>query len=253
MNNEVICVDNVWENFWLLQEYVPSLKGTVFNLIRRKTYRQIFWALKNISCSIRAGESVALIGRNGSGKTTLLKLMAGILYPDRGSIEINGKVSTLLELGAGFHPEFSGRENVYLNGIILGMTRKEIQDLYKQIVEFSELHEFMDNPIKTFSSGMYMRLGFSIAIHVNPDILLVDEVLAVGDIEFQKKCFYAMQQFKESGKTLIFVSHSMQEVVQHCDRAIWLDQGEIMADGPVLDVANMYLTELGVPAMEAKQ
>ena len=171
---------------------------------------------------IKKGETVALIGVNGSGKSTLLKLMTQIIFPNKGTIETKGKLTSLLELGAGFHPDFSGRENIYFNSSIFGLTKKEIDERLEQIIEFSELKDFIDNPVRTYSSGMYMRLAFSVAINVDADILLIDEILSVGDQHFQEKCFNKMRELKKEGKTMVFVTHSMDSVRNLCDRAVWL-------------------------------
>jgi ABC-type polysaccharide/polyol phosphate transport system ATPase subunit len=185
----------------------------------------VLWALKDVSFSIERGETFGVIGDNGSGKSTLLKLITGIAKPTRGRVGVAGRVSPLIELGAGFHPDFSGRENIFLNGAILGLKRREMERLFERIVAFSELERFIDSPVKTYSSGMYMRLAFSIAIHVDPDILVIDEVLAVGDAAFQQKCLDQIQRFKHAGKTIVLVSHSLPTVREICQRAAWLDKG----------------------------
>ena len=201
--------------------------------------------LKNISLDIKKGESVALIGINGSGKSTLLKLMTKIIYPTSGEIKVNGKLTSLLELGAGFHQDFSGRENIYFNASIFGLTRKEIDSRLNDIIDFSELGEFIDTPVRTYSSGMYMRLAFSVAINVDADILLIDEILAVGDQHFQDKCLDKMLELKKKGKTMVFVSHSKESVKLLCDRAVWLNNGEIRMDGKTSDVLDLYSKECG--------
>ena len=204
----------------------------------RKEKREV---LKGINLNIKKGEAVALIGTNGSGKSTLLKLMTKILYPNSGTIEINGKLTSLLELGAGFHPDFSGRENIYFNASIFGLTKKEIDEKLNDIIEFSELENFIDNPIRTYSSGMYMRLAFSVAINVNADILLVDEILSVGDEHFQNKCIEKMLELKQKGMTMVFVTHSMESVKKLCNRAVWLYNGEIQMDGNSDEVIKKYV------------
>lgn len=190
-----------------------------------------FWVLKDVTFSVRKGESLGIIGPNGSGKSTLLKLISKFVFPDKGKIMVNGRVSPLIELGAGFHPELTGKENIFLNGVILGLTKKEIEERYEQIVDFAEVNDFIDTPVKHYSSGMYMRLGFSIAIHVNPDILLVDELLAVGDINFQKKCIRKMEEFKSRGTTIILISHDLDAIKAFCDRVIYLEKGRILSIG----------------------
>ena len=216
------------------------LRWTLIELLKQPGKSDYFWALKDISFSVKPGETFGIIGENGSGKSTLLKLMTGIIKPDTGSINVKGRVSALLELGAGFQPDLTGRENIYLNGSIMGLNRNEINERFDDIVDFSELHDFIDTPIKHYSSGMYMRLGFSIAIHVDPEILLIDEVLAVGDQAFQQKCMDKIREFKRKGKTIIFVSHDLNSVSQLCNRAIWLNYGQISARGSVQRVIDFY-------------
>ena len=199
--------------------------------------------LKDINLTIKNGEAVALIGVNGSGKSTLLKLMTKIIYPNKGKINTYGKLTSLLELGAGFHPDFSGRENIYFNASIFGLTKKEIDNRIDQIIEFSELGSYIDNPVRTYSSGMYMRLAFSVAINVDADILLVDEILSVGDQHFQEKCLAKMKELKKSGKTMVFVTHSLGSARELCDRAVWLNKGIIQMDGNTDEVIDEYLKE----------
>ncbi len=199
--------------------------------------------LKDISLDINKGEVVALIGTNGSGKSTLLKLMTKIIYPTSGKIITNGKLTSLLELGAGFHDDFTGRENIYFNASIFGLTKNEIEDKMEDIIAFSELGEFIDNPVRTYSSGMYMRLAFSVAINVNADILLIDEILAVGDQHFQDKCFKKLHELKDSDKTIVIVSHNLRSVRQLCKRAIWIKDGVIKIDGEANKVIDQYLEE----------
>jgi ABC-type polysaccharide/polyol phosphate transport system ATPase subunit len=203
-----------------------------------------FQALKDVSFDIPAGQAWGIIGRNGSGKSTLLRLMAGIFKPDAGSVTMNGRVSALIELGAGFHPEFSGRENIFINASILGMSKAEIRKKFDEIVAFAELAEFIDDPVRTYSSGMFMRLGFSVAIHAEPDILLVDEVLAVGDRGFTYKCKDRINGFKKSGKTIVLVTHDMGDVAELCDAAVWLEAGRIKAIDQPKRVIDGYLTNM---------
>ncbi|MDQ3930627.1 MAG: ABC transporter ATP-binding protein, partial [Chloroflexota bacterium] len=200
-----------------------------------------FWALRDVNFSIYAGEAVGIIGENGSGKSTTLKLISRILEPSTGSVSVRGKVSALLELGTGFHPELTGRENIFLNGSLLGLSRKEMAARYDAIVDFSEIGEFIDTPIKHYSSGMVMRLGFAVAINVDPDILLTDEVLAVGDEAFQRKCLDYISMLRRRGVTIVFVSHALESVRALCSRAIWLDHGRMIADGPAGEVVDRYL------------
>lgn len=199
-----------------------------------------FWAVNDISFEVKKGETLGIIGANGSGKSTLLKLLNGIFMPDKGRIEIKGRVGALIEVGAGFHPMLTGRENIYVNGAILGMSKKEIDRKFDDIVAFADIGDFIDSPVKHYSSGMYVRLGFAVAVHSDPDILLIDEVLAVGDASFQNKCFKKLSEFKREGKTIILVTHDMEAIVKHCDEAILLKQGTILKSGNPKDVVNWY-------------
>jgi ABC-type polysaccharide/polyol phosphate transport system ATPase subunit len=238
MTDAAIAVNGVSKKFRLYKERNQSIKSAV---MRGKTsVHEDFWALKNIDFEIRGGETFGLVGDNGSGKSTLLKCMARILYPDKGSIVTKGRVAALLEVGSGFHPELSGRENVFLNGSILGMSKKEIERKFDEIVDFSGVREFIDQPVKNYSSGMYVRLGFSVAIHVDPDILLVDEVLAVGDETFQAKCFDKFTEFKAAGKTVVIVSHAMGSLVTMCDRLALIRRGELQMVGDPEAVVEAY-------------
>ena len=212
-------------------------------LFGRNEKIDVVWALKNVSFSLQQGETVGIIGNNGAGKSTILKVLSKITYPTTGKIKINGRVASLLEVGTGFHEELSGRENVFLNGSILGMKRREVNAKMDQIVSFAEIEKFLDTPIKRYSSGMRMRLGFSVAAHLDTDILFVDEVLSVGDAAFQKKCLGTMGDMRTSGKTVIFVSHNMPTVENLCPRAIWIDKGEIREDGPSSQVIEKYLSQ----------
>lgn len=198
------------------------------------------WVLRDVCLQVPKGRTVGVIGRNGSGKSTLLKLMARILKPDRGSLAVNGKVAALIELGAGFHPELTGRENIMINGIILGLTRAEIRARMGAIIEFADIGEFIDYPVRTYSSGMYARLGFAVAVNVDPDVLLIDEVLSVGDADFSKKCYDALDRFKQAGKSIVVVSHSLRTVRTWCDDAVWLDRGEVRMVGSAESVVDAY-------------
>jgi len=235
-----IIVNNVYKTFNVYLDKANTIKEKILFLFSRnkKEKREV---LKGINLKINKGECVALIGTNGSGKSTLLKLMTKIIYPNGGKIETNGKLTSLLELGAGFHPDFSGRENIYFNASIFGLTRKEIDNRINDIIEFSELGNYIDNPVRTYSSGMYMRLAFSVAINVDADILLIDEILSVGDEHFQNKCFDKMQELRSQGKTMVFVTHSMQSVKKLCDRAVWLKDGRIIMDGNTNEVVEEYV------------
>jgi ABC-type polysaccharide/polyol phosphate transport system ATPase subunit len=206
---------------------------------------ETFPALKGVSFEVPAGRTYGIIGRNGSGKSTALKVVAGITKPTTGTVRVQGRISALIELGAGFHPEISGRENVFINGIMLGLTKREVARRFDEIVEFAELQDFIDAPVKTYSSGMYMRLGFAVAIHVDPDVLLVDEVLAVGDEGFTHKCLDKFGEFKRRGKTILLVTHSLNLVERFCDEALWLDAGKVRGSGDPKRVVGAYLTDVG--------
>lgn len=242
-NNEeyMIEVQDVYKTFNVYLDKANSLKEKMLFWKRnRKEVRQV---LRGINLNIKKGEAVALIGVNGSGKSTLLKLMTKIIYPNKGKIMIKGKLTSLLELGAGFHPDFSGRENIYFNASIFGLTKKQIDDRLEQIIEFSELKDYIDNPVRTYSSGMFMRLAFAVAINVDADILLVDEILSVGDQHFQEKCINKMKQLKQEGKTMVFVTHSLESAKELCDRAVWLSNGVLKLDGKTNEVIEQYIKE----------
>ena len=242
-NKYAIIVDNVTKSFKLHYDKPNTLKERI--VFFKKNKKEIRTVLENINLNIEKGETVALIGTNGSGKSTLLKLMTKIIYPTQGKIITNGKLTSLLELGAGFHPDFSGRENIYFNASIFGLTRKEIDSRIDEIIEFSELEDFIDNPVRTYSSGMYMRLAFSVAINVDAEILLIDEILAVGDQHFQDKCFKKLESLKDSGKTIVIVTHSLTSVENLCSRAVWLKDGKIEMDGNTKTVVEKYLEICG--------
>jgi len=214
------------------------------SILRDLSPSETFPALRGVSFQVPPGQTIGVIGRNGSGKSTALKLVAGITKPTSGTVKVQGRISALIELGAGFHPEISGRENVYINGIMLGLSRREIQRRFDEIVEFAELKEFIDEPVKNYSSGMYMRLGFAVAIHVDPDVLLVDEVLAVGDEGFTHKCLDKFGEFKRRNKTILLVTHSLGLVERFCDEALWLDHGEKRAQGDPTRVIGAYMTDV---------
>ncbi len=242
-NEYVIEVNDMSKDFIIYGDRANTLKEKI---IRFKTNKKdVFHVLKHIDLKIKKGETVALIGVNGSGKSTLLKLITKIIYPTKGEIKVNGKLTSLLELGAGFHPDFSGRENIYFNASIFGLTKSQIDKRINKIIAFSELGDFIDSPVRTYSSGMYMRLAFSVAINVDAEILLIDEILAVGDKRFQEKCLNKMLELKEKGKTMVFVSHSVESVKFLCDRAVWLNKGKIKMDGETEKVLDEYLKECG--------
>ena len=239
-SNVAIVANNVYKTFDVYLDKANTIKERLLFLFsRNKKEKRV--VLDGISTTIKKGEVVALIGTNGSGKSTLLKLMTKIIYPNKGTIETYGKLTSLLELGAGFHPDFSGRENIYFNASIFGLTRKQIDERLEDIIEFSELREFIDNPVRTYSSGMFMRLAFAVAINVDADILLIDEILSVGDEHFQKKCFDKMKDLKKQGKTMVFVTHNMNAVTELCDRAIWIYEGKIRMDGKPETIVNEYI------------
>jgi ABC-2 type transport system ATP-binding protein len=239
MGKEAIIVENVSKRFNL--RHTRSLKETVVWLFkgRRGDLSSTFMALEGVDLSVDVGESVALLGFNGSGKSTLLKLISGVMSSDTGSIRTRGKVAGLIEVGAGFHPDLTGRENVYLNGVILGMTEQETTDRFDEIVEFSEIGKFIDTEVKFYSSGMFLRLAFSVAVHTKPDVFLIDEILSVGDEPFQKKCLARIQELRESGCTLVVVSHDLDMVSKVCDRGVVLRHGSKVADGPILDAVRL--------------
>jgi ABC-type polysaccharide/polyol phosphate transport system ATPase subunit len=226
--------------------HFATLKSALLqrSILRDLRPSEILPALKDVSFAVPQGSTLGVIGRNGSGKSTTLKLVAGITKPTSGRVIVRGRISALIELGAGFHPEISGRENIYINGIMLGLTKREVQKRFDEIVDFAELREFIDAPVKTYSSGMYMRLGFSVAIHVDPEVLLVDEVLAVGDEGFTHKCLDKFGEFKRRGKTILLVTHSLGLVERFCDDAVWLDSGEKRAEGDPKRVVGAYITDV---------
>lgn len=239
MTEPVITVEDVAKRFRIYHERNQSLKIALMRG-RRAKYDE-FWALQDVDLTIPKGKTFGLVGPNGSGKSTLLKVLAKILVPDRGRVSVTGKVSALLELGAGFHPELSGRDNVYLNGSILGLSKNEIDGRFDEIVDFAGIEEFIDTPVKNYSSGMYVRLGFSVAINVDPDILMVDEVLAVGDEEFQRKSMEKFKEFKDQGRTIVVVSHALGTMRDLCDEVAWLDHGRIQAIGTPSEVVDGYI------------
>jgi len=245
MNKAIIQCTDVRKDFPIYHHFTGGIKSFLFHFPTaiKEMRRSRFTALKNISFEVSSGETVGIIGKNGAGKSTILGLLAGVLKPSSGQVTVAGRIAPLLELGAGFHPELSGRENILLNGILLGMLKREVEEKIDSIIEFSELEKFIDQPIRTYSSGMLARLGFSVAVHCEPDILLLDEVLSVGDQDFQKKCIEKMLGFKRSGKTIIFVSHSAQQIEEICDRVIWIEKGKVELSGNVEEVLPNYLNK----------
>jgi len=239
---------DVWKQFIIRHNRADSLKERFIGLFNRRyqEHHEILWALRGITLAVEPGEALGLIGPNGSGKSTLLRLIARTLYPTKGEVIVRGRVAPMIEIGVGFHHELTGQENIYLNASLYGLTRREVDRIYSKIVEFSELEEFIDVPVKNYSTGMYARLGFSIAVHLDPDILLIDEVLAVGDERFQRKCLERMMDFRRRGKTIVFVSHSAAAVKQLCDRACLLSQGTLVAFGEVASVLEAYEAQIAV-------
>ena len=235
----LVRVSHLSKRFRLFHERHQSLKQSLIN--RRRSSYEDFWALRDVSFDVREGETFGIIGHNGSGKSTLLKCLTKILLPDEGSVAVNGSVSALLELGAGFHHELSGRENIFLNAAILGVPRRHIEQRFDEIVEFSGLEKFIDTPVKNYSSGMFVRLGFAVAINVDPDVLIIDEVLAVGDADFQAKCGDKIADFRERDKTIVLVTHSMEDVIRLCKRAAWIDHGELRMLGSPHDLTDAYM------------
>ena len=238
--SNAITVEGLGKKFRLMQDRNWTLKATL--LAGHRTRYEEFWALRDVSFEIPTGETFGIIGGNGSGKSTLLKVLAGILRADEGSAVARGRLSALLELGAGFHPELTGRENVYLNGSILGFTSREIRNLFDDIVEFAELEQFIDEPVRNYSSGMYMRLGFSVAIHVEPEILLVDEILAVGDLTFQKRCLDRFARLRDEGRTIVVVSHDLDMIGRLCDSSVWINKGELASVGSSSSVLEDFIS-----------
>ena len=242
---EVLHVSKVYRRFSHKRQFA-TLKSALLrgSLIRDLRPDETFAAVRDVSFTVPAGRTLGVIGRNGSGKSTMLKLVAGITKPSAGTVRVNGRISALIELGAGFHPEISGRENVFINGIMLGLSKREITRRFDEIVEFAEMQDFIDAPVKTYSSGMYMRLGFAVAIHVDPDVLLVDEVLAVGDEGFTHKCLDKFAEFKRRGKTILLVTHSLGLVERFCDEALWLDAGQVKGMGDPKRIVGAYITDV---------
>lgn len=238
MTEIAVSVDDVWKSFRLYHERNQYLKAAMIR--GRRARFEEFWALKGVGFEVKYGETFGIVGSNGSGKSTMLKCLAGILHPEKGSVTSHGRLAALLELGAGFHPELTGVENIYLNGAILGMSKKEIGKRFDDIVSFAGLEQFIDTPVKNYSSGMVVRLGFAIAANVEPEILLIDEVLSVGDESFQRRCMEKIEQFRKDGRTIIFVSHGLAQVEQLCERAAWIEFGELKMLGNAVEVVQSY-------------
>jgi lipopolysaccharide transport system ATP-binding protein len=252
-NTSVIAFDRVSKRFTLHHDRRNSIQERVAGLLRPRARGEVFWALRDVSFGVGQGQSLGLVGHNGAGKSTALKLMTRILEPTSGAVRMHGRVAALLELGSGFHPDLSGRENVFLNGSLLGFSRREMERKLEEIVDFAEIGDFIDLEVKHYSSGMYTRLGFAVATAVDPDILITDEVLAVGDEAFQRKCMERIYHFREVGKTIIFVSHALATVRLLCDQAVWLDHGVARAVGPAGEVIDAYLAETNRHEAEARR
>lgn len=244
MNDTAITVKNLSKRYVIGKHSSGTLRDTLGRLLKPKNEKESFWALKDISFEIKQGDVIGIIGSNGAGKSTLLKILSKITYPSTGRIEINGRVASLLEVGTGFHHELTGRENIFMNGALLGMKRSEIKHNFDEIVDFSGVEKFIDTPVKHYSSGMYVRLAFAVAAHLEPEILLVDEVLAVGDIEFQKKCLGKMGEVAKNGRTVLFVSHNMSAIKQLCGKSMLLENGELKQLGDTDTIISNYVTQL---------
>ena len=240
-NSPAVELHDVGIRYKIPQERLSGAKEFTIRWLQRKLEYQDFWAVRNVSLEIPKGETFGIIGRNGAGKSTLLKVVAQVLRPMEGRAIVRGRVAPLLELGAGFHPELTGRENIFMNGTLLGQTRAQMKELFQQILDFSELWEFIEAPIRTYSTGMVARLGFAVATCQVPDILIVDEILSVGDVPFQEKCLQRLQQFRDAGTTILLVSHGMETIRRMCGRAAWLEEGHVRELGPAEDVSEHYL------------
>lgn len=236
----IVDVKGVSKRYSLRADKSFLLRDIGMHLLGRKPATHTFWALRDVSLCVPPGDSVAIVGRNGAGKSTLLGMIAGTIFPTEGSVRTRGRVSALLELGVGFNPDLTGHENVFLNAALLGMSERDIEARYDSIVDFSELHQFIDSPISKYSSGMIMRLGFAVAIHIEPEIMIIDEILAVGDQAFQQKCLARMDALKASGTSFMVVTHSLEHVRRICNRGVWLDHGVVAADGPLDEVLEKY-------------
>ncbi len=251
MGVNAIIVSHVHKYFKLYHDKGRSLKEKL--LFRNRNVYETRHVLNDLNFEIEKGEVVAIIGKNGSGKSTTLKILTRIMYPNSGTVTVKGKVSSLIELGAGFHPDMTGRENIFINASIFGLTKKEINERMQAIIDFSELEDFIDSPVRTYSSGMYARLAFAVAINVSAEVLLIDEILSVGDASFQAKCFQKMEEIKKKETTIVIVSHSLGKIVELCNRAIWIDDGSIRMDGDPKQVVNAYLIASGQKPLKGKE
>ncbi|MFZ0313065.1 MAG: ABC transporter ATP-binding protein [Candidatus Korobacteraceae bacterium] len=240
----VIRLENVTQRFRVIHERPDTVRELFSKLFRKRSSYHDFEAVKDVSFDVPHGQAVGIIGRNGSGKSTLLKIIAGVYRPTKGTVTVNGTLAPLIELGAGFHHELTGRENILLNGLLMGYSKREMLERQQAIIDFADIGEFIDAPVKQYSSGMYMRLAFAVAIEVDPQVLVLDEILAVGDMGFQAKCFERIRRFRDSGKTILLVTHNMDNVEEHCERAILVDHGRIVVDGSPDEAIAMYKTLL---------
>ncbi|HLI62090.1 MAG TPA: ABC transporter ATP-binding protein [Terriglobales bacterium] len=247
----VIRLENVTQRFRVIQERPDTVRELFSKMFRKRSNAHNFEAVKNVSFEVARGEALAIIGRNGSGKSTLLKLIAGVYRPTKGRVTVTGTLAPLIELGAGFHHELTGRENILLNGLLMGYSKREMLERQQRIIDFAEIGEFIDAPVKQYSNGMYMRLAFAVAIEVDPEILVVDEILAVGDIGFQQKCFERLRRFRQAGKTILLVTHAMPNVEEHCDRALLIDHGSLMVDGSPAEAIATYRALLNLEVAAA--
>ncbi|MDR3748767.1 MAG: ABC transporter ATP-binding protein [Acidobacteriota bacterium] len=246
-----IRLENVTQRFRVIQERPDTLRELFSKFFRHQSSYHDFDAVKNVSLEVPPGQMLGIVGRNGSGKSTLLKVIAGVYRPTAGTVEVHGTLAPLIELGAGFHHELTGRENILLNGLLMGYSKREMLEREQRIIDFAEIGDFIDSPVKQYSSGMYMRLAFSVATEVDPQILVIDEILAVGDAGFQQKCFERIRNFKSAGKTIVLVTHDMSQIEEHCDRAILIEKGSIMADGPAAEVAELYRSSIALEVVGA--
>jgi ABC-type polysaccharide/polyol phosphate transport system ATPase subunit len=239
-NGFAVRLENVTQRFRVIHERPDTLRELFSRFLRHRVSYHDFDAVKDVSLEVPHGQMMGLIGRNGSGKSTLLKIIAGVYRPNQGTVQVEGSLAPLIELGAGFHHDLTGRENILLNGLLMGYSREEMRQREQSIIEFAEIGEFIDAPVKQYSSGMHMRLAFAVATEVDPEILIVDEILGVGDASFQQKCFARIRGFREAGKTILFVSHNMEQIVEHCDRTVLLERGSVVADGDPAEISALY-------------
>lgn len=240
MSEPVIRLENVTQRFRVIHERPDTVRELFSKLFRKSTSFHDFEAVKDVSFEVPHGQTLGIIGRNGSGKSTLLKIIAGVYRPSKGTVTVNGSLAPLIELGAGFHHELTGRENILLNGLLMGYSKREMLERQQSIIDFADIGEFLDSPVKQYSSGMYMRLAFAVAVEVDPQILVVDEILGVGDIGFQQKCFERIAGFRRAGKTILLVTHSMSDVQKHCDRVLLIEQGSVIMDGAPEETIALY-------------